>query len=66
MRKPEANELIELARDIYTSCTFIDSTTRREKIVGAMAHLVPTGCLVLVPSVVDTAISQEQMSERKN
>ena len=65
MRKPDTNELIELARDIYTNCTFIDPTTRREKIVGAMAHLVPTGCLVLIPSVVDTVIEQQTSTSKK-
>ena len=65
MKKPDTNQLIELARDIYTSCTFIDLTTRREKVVGAMAHLVPTGCLVLVPSVVDTVIEQESLASKK-
>ena len=64
MRKPDTNELIELARDIYTNCTFIEPATRREKIVGAMAHLVPTGCLVLVPSVVDTVIEQETTASK--
>ena len=65
MRKPDTNQLIELARDIYTNCTFIDPTTRREKIVGAMAHLVPTGCLVLIPSVVDTVIEQQTSTSKK-
>ena len=64
MNKPDSDDLMELARDLYAHCSYIDIaiTERREKIVNAMSHLVPTNCLVLVPSVVDTVIEQETIA----
>ena len=64
--KPDATDLIELARGLYqyVSRMEADSTidSHRQKVIGAMAHLTPTGSLQLVPSVVDTVIEQETIS----
>ena len=64
--RPDASDLMELARDLFQHLTHLDRSMsvdcRRQKIIAAMAHLTPTGSMILVPSVVDTVIEQETLA----
>ena len=64
--KPDASDLMELGRDLFQYLTHLDRSMpvdeRRRRVIGAMAHLTPTGSMILVPSVVDTVIEQETLA----
>ena len=64
--KPDASDLMELARDLYRYLVRFhpeDTTdSQRQKVVSAMVHIVPSTSLQLVPHVTDTVIEQETLS----